>query len=279
MRGVIIYNILFFNIILFWWVRYDHAAAVSDTFLNFVEQAGIKTKGNLMVQTAAAKVTSPIGSAGYMAEMQFKVKQAMKIPGFLGKLKLKNKERVLEKSGMRPDSANKYKVDGVCDVVRAGLAYATVAEIQATLEMLLACDDNQTTTLDSENTRALLLVDAGGGGSSGGSRSIVVVRIKNRFADATSGGWSDIMINFYFADDPNKCGCCALLLLLLLLLLHFSFCILEVEDAAWALRPPPSVYFRGRTLQLTALLTCTIPTTPQPCIKGTWSSCSWCTKG
>ena len=36
---------------------------------------------------------------------------------------------------------------------------------------------------------------------------ICIVRAKSRFARPTSGGWGDIMVNFYFADDPNAHIC------------------------------------------------------------------------
>ena len=117
---------------------YEHATAVSDPFLHFVEQTGLKTKGSLMVQTADFKVTAVLGSMEYVEQVQFKIKKDAGVPGFLGRLKLKNKERVVEKSGMRADGANKYNVEIVCDVVRAGLAYRSIAELQATLEMILA---------------------------------------------------------------------------------------------------------------------------------------------
>ena len=39
------------------------------------------------------------------------------------------------------------------------------------------------------------------------SRS-VVVRVKDRFvANPTSSGWRDLMINFFFVDDPNRHVC------------------------------------------------------------------------
>ena len=36
---------------------------------------------------------------------------------------------------------------------------------------------------------------------------IVVLRVKNRFANPTSGGWADFMISFTFRSDPNKHVC------------------------------------------------------------------------
>ena len=36
---------------------------------------------------------------------------------------------------------------------------------------------------------------------------IDVLRVKNRFADPTSGGWADFMISFRFCSDPNQHVC------------------------------------------------------------------------
>jgi hypothetical protein len=176
------------------------------------------------VQTHPVEVTARMGTMEYVQQVQ---RQAMSnagiIGGHSGPLKVKNAERVLEKSGMRADMDHQYEVEIVCDVVRAGLAYVSsfrsvdhrsfilsrshyfylrrygsVAEIQTALEMLLACDDGQFTLLDRTNTRGLLL------GGVEDAPSIVVVRIKDRFCTPTSGGWADVMVNFYFASDPNK---------------------------------------------------------------------------
>jgi hypothetical protein len=62
--------------------------------------------------------------------------------------------------------------------------------------MLLACDPNQRHVLNAESTRSLLLGDVG--------CTIDIVRIKDRFWNPTSGGWSDTMINFRFTDDPTQ---------------------------------------------------------------------------
>ena len=37
--------------------------------------------------------------------------------------------------------------------------------------------------------------------------SVVVTRVRDRFADPANGGWSDIIVNFYHEDDPNQ-HCC-----------------------------------------------------------------------
>ena len=36
---------------------------------------------------------------------------------------------------------------------------------------------------------------------------IDVLRVKNRFAEPTSGGWADFMISFRFRSDPNQHVC------------------------------------------------------------------------
>ena len=34
-----------------------------------------------------------------------------------------------------------------------------------------------------------------------------MLRVKNRFAEPTSGGWADFMISFRFRSDPNQHVC------------------------------------------------------------------------
>ena len=36
---------------------------------------------------------------------------------------------------------------------------------------------------------------------------IDVLRVKNRFAEPTSGGWADFMVSFRFRSDPNQHVC------------------------------------------------------------------------
>jgi hypothetical protein len=72
---------------------YRHAQAVKRRFQQFVQALAARTKGGLEAKTD--KVT--------------------------GDLVLKNQERVVEKSGLRADRDNVWKVEIVCDVVSAAL--------------------------------------------------------------------------------------------------------------------------------------------------------------
>ena len=69
-------------------------------------------------------------------------------------------------------------------------------KVQMAFDMVMGCDD---TTGYGSAAAAHALGD--------NRESIVVVRIKDRFANPTSGGWADCMVNFCFADDPNRHVC------------------------------------------------------------------------
>eukprot|EP00729_Bicosta_minor_P002571 gene2571-2804_t len=155
-------------------VLYADGACVSDAFLRFVHGLRDKTHNKeLHVQQYSGNI---------FTEYDNTVK----------KLVLKNEARVLVKTGLQPDEEGaNFNCEYCCDIVRAGLAFVSVADIKCTLEMILACD----ATIESELDRELL---------GDLSRSIRITRIKNRFANPTSGGWGDVMVNFYFEKDPQK---------------------------------------------------------------------------
>ena len=44
-------------------------------------------------------------------------------------------------------------------------------------------------------------------GQAGIHEKIDVLRVKNRFAEPTSGGWADFMVSFRFRSDPNQHVC------------------------------------------------------------------------
>ena len=44
-------------------------------------------------------------------------------------------------------------------------------------------------------------------GQAGIKEKIDVLRVKNRFAEPTSGGWADFIISFRFRSDPNQHVC------------------------------------------------------------------------
>eukprot|EP00039_Didymoeca_costata_P005888 m.85664 g.85664 ORF g.85664 m.85664 type:complete len:472 (-) comp13018_c1_seq9:1570-2985(-) len=158
---------------------YQDAEDIADRFSKFVNALGNKTRAVVILHTIESK--------------NFGRK--------VSKLKLKNPVRVLEKTGLRADRTKKYEAEGVCDIVRGALQYNQMADFGNVLELLLACDDDQESTEDSEHVKKLLFP-----GATDDAR-IVIVRIKDRFSKPTTGGWSDTMINFYFANDCNKHIC------------------------------------------------------------------------
>ena len=161
-------------------VLYEDAERVSDAFLRFVQGLRDKTHNKeLHVKQHEGDVFT-----GYMDKYGANVK----------KLVLKNEARVLVKTGLQPgEDGVQFKCDNCCDIVRAGLAFDSIADIKFALEMVLACDAQLEECCDLDKE---LLGDF--------ARSIRVTRIKNRFDTPTSGGWGDVMVNFYFEKDERR---------------------------------------------------------------------------
>jgi len=89
---------------------------------------------------------------------------------------LKRLSRVLEK--ILFDFKGPGAADKVCDVVRAMLKASTMNHVIALVFAFINCEE------------------------------IVVVRVKDRFVTKSSpGGWRDLMINFFFIDDPQQHVC------------------------------------------------------------------------
>ena len=158
-------------------ILYSDAENVSDAFLRFVQ--GLRDK------TCNSKL--------HVAQHEGEVYTTVLDPPQKA-LVLKNEARVLVKTGLQPGPAGEHFMCGKCfDIVRAGLAFESIADIKVALKLVLACDQNMELEL---GLGKMLLGDF--------ARSIRVVRIKNRFEATTPGGWGDIMVNFYFEADQNK---------------------------------------------------------------------------
>ncbi|KAK7253887.1 hypothetical protein SO694_000028100 [Aureococcus anophagefferens] len=91
---------------------------------------------------------------------------------------LKSTARIVEKSLFRVD-APPGTVDGVFDVVRGMLVAPSMAAVAAVVKAF------------------------------GSNSRVVLTRVKNRYDDAaaSAGGWRDLMLNFYLADDDAKHVC------------------------------------------------------------------------
>ncbi|KAH8066513.1 hypothetical protein JL722_959 [Aureococcus anophagefferens] len=91
---------------------------------------------------------------------------------------LKSTARIVEKSAFRVD-APPGTVDGVFDVVRGMLVAPSMAAVAAVVKAF------------------------------GSNSRVVLTRVKNRYDDAaaSAGGWRDLMLNFYLADDDAKHVC------------------------------------------------------------------------
>jgi hypothetical protein len=92
---------------------------------------------------------------------------------------LKKTSRVVEKSALRPGEG-RGRSKWVCDVVRAMLVATSMSAVGSIVRGLLA------------------LHEAG---------ALRVVRIKDRFAHPSAGGWRDLMVNFVIVDDPTRHVC------------------------------------------------------------------------
>jgi hypothetical protein len=91
---------------------------------------------------------------------------------------LKSTARIVEKSRFRVD-APPGTVDGVFDVVRGMLVAPSMGAVAAVVKAF------------------------------GSNPRVVLTRVKNRYDDAaaSAGGWRDLMLNFYLADDDAKHVC------------------------------------------------------------------------
>ena len=86
---------------------------------------------------------------------------------------------------------NNGKPERVCDLVRGAIEVTNFTTMMNVLRLL--CD---------------LDLELGTTGETGGIlEKIVITRSKCRFSCPTSGGWADIMVNFYFASDGRRHIC------------------------------------------------------------------------
>ena len=92
---------------------------------------------------------------------------------------LKKTSRVVEKSALRP-GAGRGRSKWVCDVVRAMLVATSMSAVGSIVRGLLALH---------------------------GAGALTVVRIKDRFAQPSAGGWRDLMVNFVLVDDATRHVC------------------------------------------------------------------------
>jgi len=108
------------------------------------------------------------------------------------KAPLKGLVRIAEKMALTPAPKN-GQPQRVTDVVRGAIECDNFTTMMNVVRLLRSLD----TDLRSE------------AGSTGGiTDKIVVTRSKGRFGKPTSGGWADIMVNFYFEeDDVNRHVC------------------------------------------------------------------------
>ena len=91
---------------------------------------------------------------------------------------LKRMTRTVEKSMLRLDAARRGEVDDILDVVRGMVICGTMSELGDALAFFAEPDCGWK-----------------------------IVRVKNRFAAPTSGGWADCLLNIVRSDDPHQHVC------------------------------------------------------------------------
>lgn len=107
---------------------------------------------------------------------------------------VKGMHRALEKTGLRTDN-KQWNADNICDCVRGAVVYGDMRTMRTMLcLMAAACTDPK--------LRALGQKQFGDAASAGIHEKINILRVKNRFAKPTSGGWADANVSFVFVDDP-----------------------------------------------------------------------------
>jgi len=111
--------------------------------------------------------------------------------------RVKGAHRALEKMGLRPDG-KQWLADNVCDGVRGALVYAEMRNMLTVLCLVASASGDPELQKFSGDWNAE---------KAGIKARINVLRVKNRFAQPTSGGWADFMVSFTFRDDPNKHVC------------------------------------------------------------------------
>ena len=98
--------------------------------------------------------------------------------------------RIMEKLSLTAGEQH-GKAERVCDVVRGAIECANFTTMMGVLRLLCDMDGSLSVT-----------------GETGGiEEKICLTRCKNRFGRPTSGGWADIMLNFYFEDDEDGFLC------------------------------------------------------------------------
>jgi hypothetical protein len=98
--------------------------------------------------------------------------------------------RIAEKMALTPPP-NNWKPERMCDIVRGSIECDSFTKMINVVRLLCDLDVKLTVT-----------------GETGGiAEKICITRSKGRFAKPTSGGWGDIMVNYYFEGDVNRHIC------------------------------------------------------------------------
>ncbi|KAK7253474.1 hypothetical protein SO694_00001932 [Aureococcus anophagefferens] len=107
---------------------------------------------------------------------------ARKSGGAAVKVPCKKLWRLSEKMGMREGGYSDEHSAENCDVVRGSIVFNSMNDLQSCAILLDACDAHS----DADDVVI--------------QTPIEIVRVKNRFAEPTAGGWADALVNFRFAD-------------------------------------------------------------------------------
>jgi hypothetical protein len=98
--------------------------------------------------------------------------------------------RIFEKITLTP-GPNQGRPEKICDLVRGALECDNFITVQSVLRLMCDLDGDLKIT-----------------GETGGiDDRICITRCKGRFGKPTSGGWADIMVNFFFENDDQQHIC------------------------------------------------------------------------
>jgi hypothetical protein len=150
-------------------VLFADAARVKSSFDVVVRELKAATGAGLELAVLSAKEDTGASDGGGAGQGEERK----------AKTGLKKSSRVVEKSALRPGEG-RGQSKWVCDVVRAMLVATSMSAVGSIVRGLLA------------------LHQAG---------ALRVVRIKDRFAQPSAGGWRDLMVNFVIVSDPTRHVC------------------------------------------------------------------------
>jgi len=127
---------------------------------------------------------------------KFVRKLADKTEGEYTPARIKGAHRTLKKMVLR--LSKNPAADNVLDAVRGTLVYSEMRNMLTAFCFIVSA---------SVNAELRKLCGSWDAETAGIEDRIDILRVKNRFAKPTGGGWADLLVSFTFCSDPNKHIC------------------------------------------------------------------------